>query len=157
MEEALINEWKRASNAFSATFDLFITIFKELLWCLDSRYKRTVQRIAPLRKVFLFIMSYISYFSFTLWTSEALLISHFSTFHFYFSTLHFYFSTLQFLFFYIENPNPKFLNLRLNASSSMGTHCQVSSQLIKKIWIFLPEFLPQGGIEPGSPSPETSV
>ena len=39
---------------------------------------------------------------------------------------------------------------------SMGTHCQVSSQLIKKIWIFLAEFLPQGGIEPGSPNPQTS-
>ena len=49
---------------------------------------------------FLFIMSYISYFSFTLWTSEALLISYFSTLHFYFSTLHFHFSTLV-LFFYI--------------------------------------------------------
>ena len=80
-------------------------------------------------------MSYISYFSFTLQTSEALLISYFSTFYFYFSTLQFYFSTLL-LFFYIENPNPKFLNLRLNASSSMGTHCQVSSQLIKKNSVF---------------------
>ena len=103
-------------------------------------------------------MSYISYFCFTLQTSEALLISYFSTFYFYFSTLQFYFSTLQILFFYIENPNPKFLNLRLNASSSMGTHCQVSSQLIKKNPHFfsIVPFLPQGSLEPGSLDSEAS-
>ena len=110
-------------------------------------------------KNFLFIMSYISYFCFTLGTSEALLISYFSTLHFYFSTLHFHFSTLSFYFStLLFEPNPKFhWNSDLMQVQGMGDTLPSVFSIIKKIWIFLPEFLPQGGIEPGSPNPQTSV
>ena len=53
---------------------------------------------------FFVIMCYISYFWFTALTTEVILISYFSTFHFYFSTFYFYFSTLYILIF----PTPKF-------------------------------------------------
>ena len=58
-----------------------------------------------------------------------------------------------------EIPTPKFhWNSDLMQVQGMGTHYQVSSQLIKKDLQFFGRvpFLPQGGIEPGSLNPQTS-